>query len=415
MAPSSHLLCQGLTLVRVMRRLSLPAHPLATDAAIAIGLTALSLVIAAAGARDIGAVDGASLLLIVLQTMPLVVRRVWPVPVWIVTLSATAAHLLFSEALPASVRATLGGLIALFSVSERYERRLSIWAYLAQLVAIAAIVIYRTGFPAGLGAFVQAAVSTTVAWVLGTWARERGALTQLAEERAAAAERSRDLEAHRAVAEERERIARELHDVVTHHVSVMVIQAEAAESALQQQPAAAGKAVAAIASTGRQALADMRTMLGVLGPPPAAGEDGEGHPPATEPMPGLDRLGDLIESVRTAGLSVELSITGKRSQLHPGIELSAYRIIQEALTNTLRHARGSRARVALDFASDAVSVTVTDDGGADEPDGEVGSGGRGLIGMRERVAMFGGEFDAGPIERGFRVRARLPLTLGGRV
>jgi signal transduction histidine kinase len=246
-----------------------------------------------------------------------------------------------------------------------------------------------------------------VAWILGTWSRERRALTHLAEERAAAAERTLDLEARRAVAEERERIARELHDVVTHHVSVMVIQAEAAGSALPERPGLAAKAVGAIASTGRQALADMRTMLGVLGPP-----DVDGNDTTTEPIPGLDRIGELIESLRSAGLSVELSVTGERRPLHPGIELSVYRIIQEALTNTLRHARGSRARVALVFGSDDVSVTITDDGGARSIGADDQSGGRGLIGMRERVAMFGGHFEAGPSERGFRVEAQLPLSLG---
>ncbi len=383
-------------------------RPLALDFAIALGLTLLSLVTVAAGAGDIGAVGGLSLILILLETLPLAARRIMPVPVWLVTLAATATHLFVSAGSPASVRATLGALIALFTVSERYPRRYSIWTPLVSWAVVAGVIIYHTGFPAGLGGLVQVAVSVSVAWVLGTWSRERRAHTDLLEARAIAAERQKEEDARRAVAEERERIARELHDVVTHHVSVMVIQAEAAESALTSRPTEAAKAVASIAGTGRQALADMRTMLGVLGPAPGSQERNAG---AAEPMPSLDGLGDLIESVRAAGLSVELSVTGQRRRLHPGIELSAYRIIQEALTNTLKHARGSRARVSVHFGEADVTVGVADEGaGRAAPAAEQGVG-RGLVGMRERVAMFGGEFSAKPTDRGFRIEARLPLVL----
>ena len=385
------------------------SRPLALDVALAIGLTLLSLTTVVAGAGDIGAVAGWSLVLMLLETLPLAARRIAPVPVWLITMSATATHLFVSAGSPASVRATLGALIAIFTVSERYERRYSIVAPLISWMAVGGVIIYHTGFPTGLGGVVQVGVSVSVAWVLGTWSRERRAHADLAEARAIAAERQKDEDARRAVVEERQRIARELHDVVTHHVSVMVIQAEAAGSALGRRPTDAGTAIAAIASTGRQALADMRTMLGVLGPAASGEQDGS---PMTEPMPSLDRIGDLIESLRSAGLTVELSVTGERRQLDPGVELSAYRIIQEALTNTLKHAKGSRARVSLHFAPDNLELSVTDDGGRYMTT-ELGSAGagRGVIGMRERVAMFGGEFSAGPTEQGYAVQARLPLTL----
>jgi signal transduction histidine kinase len=302
----------------------------------------------------------------------------------------------------------LGALIALFTVSERYPRRYSIWAPLVSWVAVGGVIIYHTGFPAGLGGLVQVGVSTSVAWVLGTWSRERRAHADLAEARAIAAERQKDEDARRAVAEERQRIARELHDVVTHHVSVMVIQAEAAASALTSRPPEAAKSVASIAATGRQALADMRTMLGVLGPVAGSQDETNG---AAEPMPSLDRLGELIESLRAAGLSVELSVTGQRRRLHPGIELSAYRIIQEALTNTLKHARGARARVSVHFGEADVTVAVADEGGGRATEAAERGAGRGLVGMRERVAMFGGDFSAQPTDGGFRIEARLPLVL----
>jgi signal transduction histidine kinase len=390
----------------------LAARPLVVDGAIAVALTLLSVLTVVVGAGDIGAAGGIGLVLMLLETMPLVLRRVWPVPIWAVTLCATIAHLLISTGSPSSVRATLGALIGLFTVSERYERRLSAWALLVTLTMIGALIVYRTGFPAGLGGLVQAWVSVTVAWILGTWSRDRRAHADQAEARAVAAEQLRDAEARRAVAEERERIARELHDVVTHHVSVMVIQADAAESALARRPDDAGKAIAAIAGTGRQALADMRMMLGVLGPAPS--DDTARSPAVPEPVPGLDRLGDLLESVRAAGLPVELSVSGDRKTLHPGVELSAYRIIQEALTNTLKHARGSRARVNLAFGPSMLDVTVVDDGGQRARPPTAPGHGRGLVGMRERVAMFGGELRVGPTAEGFVVEARLPIAVSER-
>ena len=393
-----------------MIRLSaaLRAQPLLVDLAIAVVLTLISLATVVAGAGDIGAAGGVSLVLLLLQTMPLVARRVWPVPIFLVTLGATAAHVVVSGGPPNSIRSTLGALIGLFTVSERYGRSHSIWAVALALAVMGPIIISRTGFPAGLGGLVQTTVAIGVAWILGTWSRERRAYVDLAEARAVAAERSRDEEARKAVAAERERIAREMHDVVTHHVSVMVIQAGAAEAALASRPDETLQAIAAIGSTGRQALADMRTMLGVLGP-----EHGDGTDDAVgsiEPMPGLDQLGQLIESVRAAGLRVELTVTGDRPPLHPGVELSAYRIIQEALTNTLKHARDARCQVTVRFSPTAVDLTIDDVGARGSTDIAGRGQGRGLIGMRERVAVFRGDFQAGETARGFRVHARLPHT-----
>ena len=388
---------------------ALATRPLVIDTAIAVALTLLSIVTVVAGAGDIGAIGGVALLFMLLETLPLAVRRLWPFPVWVVTFGATVGHFLVSTGSPASIRATLGALIALFTVSERYERRQSVWALIVTVVLVGSIIVSRAGFPTGLGGLVQMIVAVTVAWVLGTWSRERRAHADLADARAVAAEQLRDAEARRAVAEERERIARDLHDVVTHHVSVMVIQAEAAESAVARQPEDARKAIAAISGTGRQALADMRRMLGVLGPRPSHDIDQSAAVP--EPVPGLDRLGDLLESVRAAGLPVDLSVSGDRKPLHPGVELSAYRIIQEALTNTLKHARGSRARVNLEFGASMLDVTVADDGGQRARPPTPPGHGRGLVGMRERVAMFGGDLRVGPTAEGFVVEARLPITV----
>jgi signal transduction histidine kinase len=389
----------------------LRANPLALDAFIALGLTALSLVTVASGAQDLGSQDPLSIFLLAMQTLPLVARRVWPLAILAITLGATMAHAAFA---PQAVSATLGFLVALFTVGEREDRRTSGLAAVACAVAAAAVISSREPMPAALSALGQTELAILVTWVLGTWARDRRRQLETAEDRAGRLEREREERDRRAVAEERERIARELHDVVTHHVSVIVIQAGAAERALDRRPADARTAIEAIDSTARQALSDMRRMLGILGRPAGGERDGAANGEARDdelaPMPGLDRLGELIDKVIAAGVPVELSVSGERRPLDPGIELSAYRIIQEALTNVLKHAPGARAWVAVRYGRAALDIAVEDDGGGGSTaTAATLGGGHGMIGMRERVAVFGGEFDAGPAGRGYRVAARLPL------
>ena len=386
------------------------ANPLAVDAFIAFGLTALSLITLAGGAQDLGEVDPLSLFLLVMQTLPLLVRRRWPVAVFVIITAATVAHVaLASDA----INSTVGYLVALFTVGELRDRRTSGLVALVSAVIVGTLLTMRGTLPAALSGLVQTELAILATWVLGTWARDRRRQVETAEDRAARLELEREQRDRQAVAEERERIARELHDVVTHHVSVIVIQAGAAERALDKRPVDARTAIKAIDATARQALADMRRMLGILGRARAGGgpEDGDAD---LAPMPGLDRLGELLEQVRSAGMPVQLSVTGERRALDPGIELSAYRIIQEALTNALRHAPGARTQVAVGYGATSLDIEVDDEGGT--PDGGLGSAdsglggsGHGLIGMRERVAVFGGDFAAGPTERGFRVTARLPL------
>jgi signal transduction histidine kinase len=380
---------------------ALRSNPLLVDAVLASALTLLSIVTLAIGARDIGALHPTSVTLLLVQTVPLVLRRVAPIPVLLVTGVATIAHALLAEG---PLNTTLGSLIALYTAAEATDRRTSGILAIALGAAMGALIAGRAGLPQSLGALVQTELAVLVSWLVGTWSRERRAYIGVVEERAARAEHDREERARRAVGEERERIARELHDVVTHHVSVIVIQAGAARRALGKRPDDVAAAVAAIDNAGRRALTDMRRLLGILGPADAA--DGE----PLEPMPGLDRLGELVESVRAAGLPVELSIAGERGPLDPGIELSAYRIIQEALTNTLKHADGARARVAVRFEPTAVEIDVSDHGGVGSRDIAVDEQpGRGLIGMRERVAVFGGDFEAQRRDGGFHIRARLPI------
>jgi signal transduction histidine kinase len=236
-------------------------------------------------------------------------------------------------------------------------------------------------------------------WVLGDSMRYRRGYYAALEDRAARLEAERDAQAKVAAAAERARIARELHDVIAHHVSVMVVQADGAGYALHSDVATAETALKAISSTGRQALTEMRRLLGVLRT--------TGDQAGLAPVPGLDELRELLDQARSAGLAVTYTLTGTPRDLPDGAELAAYRVVQESLTNTRKHAGlAASAAVKLRYEPDGLTVEVTDDGMA-TPAGE--PAGHGLAGMRERIAMYGGTVQAGPLPGGgFRVLAKLP-------
>ncbi|WP_328318905.1 sensor histidine kinase [Streptomyces sp. NBC_00388] len=248
-----------------------------------------------------------------------------------------------------------------------------------------------------------------LAWVMGDSMRTRRAYFAQLEERAARLEREREAQSKVAVAGERARIARELHDVVAHNVSVMVVQADGAAYVLDASPDQAKQALETISSTGRQALAEMRRLLGVLRTGDAQ-ESGE-----YVPQPDVQQIGDLVEQVRIAGLTVDFRIEGTPRPLPSGVELTAYRIVQEALTNTRKHGGPDvGASVRLVYFDDGLGLLVEDDGrGAAHElyqDGGADGQGHGLIGMRERIGMVGGTLDAGPRPGGgFRISALLPL------
>ncbi|MFD9789719.1 sensor histidine kinase [Streptomyces sp. NPDC059070] len=252
-------------------------------------------------------------------------------------------------------------------------------------------------------------VPFVLAWVLGDSMRTRRAYFAQLEERAARLEKEREAQAKVAVAAERARIARELHDVVAHNVSVMVVQADGAAYVMETAPDQAKIALETISMTGRQALAEMRRLLGVL-------RTGE-HREAGEyvPQPDVEQIEELVEQVRTAGLTVDFKIEGTPRPLPSGVELTAYRIVQEALTNTRKHGGpDAGASVRLVYFDDGLGLLVEDDGrGAAHEmyeDGGADGQGHGLIGMRERVGMVGGTLDAGPRPGGgFRISALLPL------
>ena len=239
-----------------------------------------------------------------------------------------------------------------------------------------------------------------IAWLAGFAVRERSEQAEAAELRAAAAERERDAAARVAVAEERARIARELHDIVAHSVSVMVLQVGAVRHNLERDRAQDGEALKGVERAGRTALAEMRRLLGAMR---SDGEEAE-----LLPQPGLDGLGPLLDEVGRAGLPVELHVEGDACPLPRAIELSAYRIVQEGLTNALKHARATRADVTMRYEPSALQLEIRDDGlGNTTSDGL----GHGLVGIRERVKIYGGQMSAGVANGGgFVLTTRLPLA-----
>ena len=337
--------------------------------------------------------------LVLATTLPLVWRRRHPLTVGLVTGLATAAYG-FARYPDLAMPIAIGGVVGMYSVAAWGGRRAAVVSgWIAVVVLVIVLSLPRADSDVVDAAFVSLLLAG--AWVLGDRARVQRALAAELAERAARLEREQAAEARRAVAEERTRIARELHDVVAHHVSMMVVQAEAGPVAVERDPARAAGAFEAIAATGRQALVEMRRLLGVL--------RGDGEPaPSLAPQPGLAQVPSLVEQVGRAGLEVELVVEGQETPLPAGIDLSAYRIVQEALTNAIRHGGEGRARVLVRYGERDLDLRVWNEGRPAQGDGS--PSGRGLLGMKERAALFGGELHAGPAGAGgFTVLARLPI------
>jgi signal transduction histidine kinase len=322
---------------------------------------------------------------------PLVFRRRWPLEV----LAWTIAVAIVTGYGPAYA---LPLLFALFNVAALQGRRTGVAAaglvFLAQLVAVH---LHNSDLP--FEGFLARAAATGLALAAGLYVHTRHAYVEGLRDRAARAERERELLASQAVAEERVRIARELHDVVAHNVSLMVVQAQAVGAVTSDERERG--ALDQIAALGRQGLAEMHRMLGVLRP----GDDAVEADLA--PQPGVGDLEALVEQARGAGLEVVLTVEGEPRPLPAGVDLSAYRIVQEALTNVVRHSGSKQAAVTIRYGAAGLDLSVVDEGRGPSSNGH---GGHGLVGMRERVALFGGELSAGPGPggRGYAVRAVLP-------
>ena len=290
------------------------------------------------------------------------------------------------------------GCAALFLVGLLRDRSQAVAGF-AVAEGVLAVVVHNDP-RSGVGNFIVGSIIFTIVWTIAFGVGRKSVEADEAKERATRAEREREQRAQVAVADERARIARELHDVVGHSVSVMTVQASAVRRLLRPEQRREREALLVVERTGREALAEMRRMVGVLRRPEEA--------PALAPQPSLEHLDRLVESAREAGLPVDLRVKGEAVQLPAGVDLTAYRLVQEGLTNALKHAEATRAEVLVNYGDGQIEVVVSDDGrGAGGGDGS----GHGLVGMRERVSVYGGELDAGPRpEGGYRLRARLPVA-----
>jgi signal transduction histidine kinase len=370
-------------------------EPLA-DLAIAAAVLLLSL-LPLLYAKDCGCDPAPTwgFVLVVAQAVPLIWRRRWPF-----TVGMTSGLLCLTYGLSSlpDPPVAYAGLVALYSTAAYATKALSrlAGAIAAVSIGVAMIVDWPT---ADVQDVAVNYLLFTTAWLLGDSAATRRIRAAELEERVDQAERARTAEAERAVVEERNRIAREMHDIVAHHVSLMVVQAEAGPVVVERDPARAVQSFDDISATGKRALVEMRRLLGVLR------DDDRGE---RTPQPGADQIPLLVESVRAAGLPVELELTGTPRPLPPTVDLSAYRLLQEALTNASRHAGPAAVRVRVHYGEDGIDLQVVDDG--------IGSvsvpprwGGQGLVAMRERVALVGGTLEVGPRPTGgWSVSAHLP-------
>jgi signal transduction histidine kinase len=335
-------------------------------------------------------------------TLPLLWRREHPAAVLTVLAGALAVAVVVGRSAPGNVGVLFGLYAAALYGGSRLRLVTGAVVGAAALAAFAMLFVTdRARFSPHLSAAIV--FGAGAAWVLGEVARTRRAYLAELEGRAVRLERERDEHARRATEEERIRIARELHDVVTHHVSVIAVQAGAAHSTSRERPERALEALGLIERTARSTLGELRALLGVL----RAGDEPTPLAPL-RPRPSIARLDELLAQARSAGIEVDAEVRGGPVPLDPVVELGAYRVLQEALTNVIKHAPDATAAVLVEYGARELRITVTDDGR--EPPGPNPSG-HGLIGMHERVELAGGSLEAGPMAGGgFRVDARLPLN-----
>lgn len=374
----------------LLKRLT-AAHWVAIDCVAVLFLTFLyrTTFRGAVGLAGSQAVDST---LVLAAMLPAALRRIWPRTVLAVVVIAWVALMARSN-LPEQPAVAITYVIYL--VPLRFPRREALLLLIGALAVTTVGFVAAHPFPNGYGYLIGNAVLICGVWLMGLLVRQQRAysagMQDLAERRARAM-----------LVEDRLQIARELHDVVAHTLSLIAVQAGVANFVVAERPEEAPRALAAIEEVSRSALAEMRAMLGVL----RADDQDDGLRPA----PGLADLTALVDRTAEAGVRVALSVTGEPAHLSAGIDLAAYRVIQEAVTNVIKHSAADACRVTVRYADDALTVEVTDCGRGMRDGGDLRSPGHGIVGMRERVAMYGGEFEAGPgSERGFQVAARFPL------
>jgi signal transduction histidine kinase len=352
-------------------------------AAVLSGLTVVSV-----SSETAGGSDPAAYVLAALTVAPIALRQLAPVLTMVVIVGALAAYsLLGYDGFP---NAGVGELVGMFTVATLRSRQVAALVFV-MTVSVLVVVSQRVAEPIVWSDVVASVLVVLGAWVLGEgtkrWAQR---VEQLAEQAAQAA------------ADERVRIARELHDIVAHHMSVISLQAGVAQYVLDTDPPTARKAIETVGDTSREALTEMRRLLDVLR------VDHDEEDP--RPQPGLATLGELAERSRSAGVPIDVVVTGQTRQLAPGPDLCAYRVAQEALTNVLKHAGPASARIDIDYGDETLTLKVTDTG-AEASAPPVSPTSHGIRGMRERAALYGGVLTAGPLAGGgFGVTLRLPMT-----
>ncbi len=372
--------------------------PLAQDALLAAALSAFTQYELWIGRDE---VEGSLLLqraAFAAMTVPVAARRVAPLPAICIVAAALAVQTIFGGDAPV-VGGFLAMIIVTHSVATHEDRRRAVAGLVIMLAAVETYPIVNQE-DIQLADEIGNAALFVVVWGLARAVRNRQHRADELEDRATRLEREQEAQRQQAIAEERARIARELHDIVAHGVSLMVLQAGGARQLLADGNQRVRDSLLAVEHAGRQALAEMHRLLGVLR------SDSSGLP---APAPaGLAQVDGLIEQMHAAGLPVQVTVEGAPRQLPQSVDLSAYRIVQEALTNSLKHAGPAQAQVTIRYADDAIQIEVRDDGRARaKPEG--GVSGNGLVGMRERAALFGGSLQAGPRpEGGWLVTAELP-------
>ncbi len=375
------------------------------DAVLAAFLAATSVLpVLAVGDLSWGHPKALGVALGLLSTVPVAWRARRPLTAFAIVLFANGACIYAAVPNGAAFQPFVALTLTAYSVGSRAEGRRALWVPPVLLLASVPVFVAARLHGQDSGNIIPSLVWLVAAWAVGrvvrSWRHKNAALEAANRE----LEEQRELQAQAAVAVERGRIARELHDVVAHNVSMIVVQAGAAARVLHGEQPDVRNALAVIAASGRETVDEMRTLLGVL-----RSDDG---PAALKPQPGLADLEQLVSGVREAGLPVTLRIEGAPRPLPPTLDLSAFRIVQEALTNTLRHAGAARAEVTVRYEDGLVTLEIADTGHGPDGGPITGRGtGHGLVGMRERAAMLGGELEAARADSGgFTVRARLPVA-----
>lgn len=406
------------------------AHPYVVD-------TALAAIVAAATTPWLVHTRGhhaLSWVFHILLIVPLIWRRRAPVAVFAALSAVALAQWAAADKLPADVSL----LVALYAVAVHRPRRLAVLAAAVLELGVVLAILRWSPMGGWFRSLVFLSGLVAAALLLGSNIRARRAHLAMLIERTARLENERDQQARIAADAERTRIAREMHDVLAHSLAVMISLADGAAAKLRREPERAADAIAHVSALGRQSLADTRRLLGVLRSEGDDGPEGAADAALTAPQPGVQQIEELIAGVRATGLEASLAVRGRPFAMAPGAGLALYRIVQEACTNTLKHAAGARRlRVRLSYSDPLVEVDVLDDGDhhaaqapiagdlvaahAARPGSERPRSGRraddvghGLAGMRERAAIYHGEVDAGPVpDGGWRVRARLLVAAGG--